>query len=114
LHGFLLFGDLARLDREAEAAGLAVDVGDAHIDLVADREALGALLGRSRQVGAADEGLHAFVFHLDAAILDRGDLDGDDRAALHAAVASANLSPPSALIESEMRSFSTSTSRPRP
>jgi hypothetical protein len=88
-----------------------VDVGHAHIDLVADLEALGALFGPvAGQVGAADEGLHAVVIDLDAAILDRGDLHGDDRAALHAAMASANGSPSSALIDSEMRSFSVSTS----
>src|SRR6056297_97836 len=85
-HGLFLFGDLTSLDRQAKTAGLAVHVGHAHIDLVTDREPLGALLGAvTRQIGAADEGFHAFVFHLDAAILDRGHLDRDDRTALHAA-----------------------------
>src|SRR6056297_46605 len=85
-HGLFLFGDLTSLDRQAKTAGLAVHVGHAHIDLVTDREPLGALLGAvTRQIGAADEGLHAFVFHLDAAILDRGHLDRDDRTTLHAA-----------------------------
>src|SRR6056297_1350639 len=36
LHGLALLGDLAGLDRQAQTARLAVDVGDAHVDLVAD------------------------------------------------------------------------------
>src|SRR6056297_664167 len=85
LNRLFLFGDFAGLDRQAQTAGLAVHVGHAHIDLVADREPLGALLGTvAAEVGAADEGFHALVFHLDAAILDRRHFDGDDRAALHA------------------------------
>src|SRR6056297_813217 len=85
LNRLFLFGDFAGLDREAQTAGLAVHVRDAHIDLVADREPLGALLCPvTAEVGATDEGFHALVFHLDAAILDRRHFDGDDRAALHA------------------------------
>src|SRR6056297_2655807 len=85
LNRLFLFGDLAGLDREAQTAGLAVDIGDADVHLVADREALGALLCPvTAEVGATDEGFHALVFHLDAAILDRRHFDGDDRAALHA------------------------------
>src|SRR5690606_7528633 len=57
----------------------------AGIDLVALGEALGTLFGAvAAEVRAADEGLHSVVFDLDAAVLDRGDLDGDDVAALHA------------------------------
>src|SRR6056297_1513677 len=85
LNRLFFFGDLAGLDRQTQTAGLALHVGHADIDLVADREALGALLGTvTAEVGAADEGFHALVFHLDAAILDRRHFDGDDRAALHA------------------------------
>src|SRR5690606_19132653 len=70
-HGFLLFGDLARLDRQAQLAGLRVDVGDAHVHLVADLEAFRALVAAvAAQVAAADERLLAVVIHLDPAILD--------------------------------------------
>src|SRR5690606_10441991 len=56
---------------------------DPGIDLLADREALGALLiAVARQVGAADEALDIVIDEIDlqAAILDAGDLAGDDRA----------------------------------
>ncbi|EBA07376.1 hypothetical protein SSE37_21295 [Sagittula stellata E-37] len=84
--GLFLFGDLACLDRQAQTTGLHVDVGDADVHLVTDRETLGALLGPvAGQVGTADEGLHAFVFHLDAAVLDGRHFDSHDGTALHAA-----------------------------
>ena len=41
---FLLFGDFQRLDRDRHLAGLAVELGDAGIELLADLEALGALI----------------------------------------------------------------------
>jgi hypothetical protein len=54
----LLFGDFQRLDRDRNLAGLSVELGDAGIDLLANGEALGALLGAvTRQIGTADEGL---------------------------------------------------------
>jgi hypothetical protein len=86
--GFLLFGDFERLDRDADLAGLLVEQGDAGVDLLADREALGALLVTvARQIGALDEGGHVGVddLHFDAAILHRGDFAGDDRALLQIA-----------------------------
>src|SRR5690606_17313612 len=83
--GFFFFGDFARLDRQAQTAGLGVDVGDADINLVADLEACGALvLTVAGEVPTTDEGLHAVVFDLDAAIFDRRHGDGDDRATLDA------------------------------
>ena len=57
----------------------------AGVDMVALGEALGPLLGAvAAEVRPADEGLHPVVLHLDAAVLDRGDGDGDDVAPLHA------------------------------
>jgi hypothetical protein len=54
--GFLLFGNFQRLDRQADLAVVLVELGDAGIDLLANGEALGPLLGAvTRQVGAADE-----------------------------------------------------------
>ena len=51
--------------------------------MIAHLEALGALvLAVAGKVRTADEGFHAVVFDLDAAILDRRHRDGDDRAAL--------------------------------
>src|SRR5688572_21595482 len=41
---FLLFGDFKLLDRERQPLGLAIVLGDARIDLLADREALGPLV----------------------------------------------------------------------
>ena len=43
-HGFLLFGDFQRLDRETDLAGLAIDRGHARIDLVALGETLRTLV----------------------------------------------------------------------
>ena len=78
---FLLFGDFQRLDRHRQLARLLV-VGDhARVDLLADREALGALLvAVARKIAALDEGLDAGLDqpHFEAAILDADDLAGDD------------------------------------
>src|SRR5688572_25492313 len=41
----LLLGDFQRLDRHADLAGLLVELRHAGIDLLADRETLGPLLG---------------------------------------------------------------------
>src|SRR5438128_10733894 len=41
----LLLGDFQCLDRYRDLAAAAIELGDARIDLLADREALGALLG---------------------------------------------------------------------
>jgi hypothetical protein len=42
--GFLLLGDFQRLDRDLHLAGLLVELDHPRIDLLADRETLGALV----------------------------------------------------------------------
>src|SRR5690606_14230910 len=79
----LLLGDLERLDRDGDLARLLVEGSDAGIHLLADGETLRTLLvAVARQVRALDEGVDVVVdqLHLDAAVLDTGDLAGDDRA----------------------------------
>src|SRR5262245_36396490 len=71
-HGLLLLGDFQCLDRHRDAAAVLVDVDDRRIDLVADVEPLGSLLGAiSGQVRALDEGRHVGIGDLDleAAVL---------------------------------------------
>ena len=68
--------------------GAAVELGDAGVDLLADGEALGTLLGAvARELGALDEGgeVGADDLHVDAAFLHLGDLAGDDGALLEVA-----------------------------
>src|SRR5216684_476415 len=74
-HRLLLLLDLARLDREAELARRLVDRRHLGVDLLADGEAVGALLAAiARQVGFADKARHAVPDgDLDAAIDDRRD-----------------------------------------
>src|SRR5690606_2265603 len=89
-HRLLLFGNLERLDGQRDLAGLAIDLGDAGIDLVALGETLGTLIGAiAAQVGAADERRHLRVgnLDLDAAVVDIGDRAGHDRALLDAVAA---------------------------
>src|SRR5687768_4804257 len=84
----LLLGDLQRLDRNADLARLLVELRHAGIDLLADRETLGPLLGAvAREFGALDEGgeLGADDLHVDAAFLHLGHLGGDHRVALQVA-----------------------------
>src|SRR6478736_5598173 len=79
--GFLLFRDLEGLDREGHAARLAVELGDAGIDLLAGGETLGALVATvTSKLVALDEGGEVGVddLHFDAAILHLEDLAGDD------------------------------------
>ncbi len=77
-HRLLLLGDLQRLDGDGDAARGLVDAGDGGIDLVADVEALGSLLGAvAREVRALDEGRQLAVADLD---LEPVLLDRDDRA----------------------------------
>src|SRR5713226_3189636 len=67
--GFLLFGDFQRLDRDLHLAGLLVELDHPRIDLFADGETLGALIGAlTRQFGPLDEGgeVGAGDLHLDA------------------------------------------------
>src|SRR6185312_8839705 len=69
-------------------AGLPVELDDAGIDLLADGEALAALVvAVARQFRALDEGLElgAGDLHLDAAVLDLDYLAGHDRTLLDVA-----------------------------
>src|SRR5213078_157513 len=86
LHRPLLLIDFARLDRQGNAPGGAVDRGDLGIASLADREAVGALLAAvARQFGFADKSGHAVgQRHLDTAFLDRADRRGHDIAFLDA------------------------------
>src|SRR6266487_3012890 len=77
-----------RLDRHRDLAAAAIELGDAGVDLLADRETLGALLGAiAGELGTLDEGgeIRADDLHVDARFLDLGDLAGDDRALLEVA-----------------------------
>ena len=112
-HGLLLLGDLQRLDRHRDAAAVLVEAGDGGIDLVADVEALGPLLGAvARQVGALDEGGDVAVgdLDLDAVLLHRQHLAGDLAALLAACRCVSSGSPPTCLMPRLMRSFCASTS----
>src|SRR5205085_3391948 len=83
-HRPLLLVDLARLDRQRDPPGGAVDRGDLGIDPLADGETVGALLAAvARQLGFADEAGHAVgQGHIDAALLDAADRRGHDIALL--------------------------------
>ena len=83
-HGLALVGDLQRFDRQADAPPVAIDAGDVGVHLVAHGVAVGALLGAlAREVGLANEALHAVVEgHLDAAADHGRDDAGDGGAAL--------------------------------
>src|SRR5437764_3690312 len=83
-HRLLLLIDLARLDRQRDPPGGAVDRGDLGIEPLADREAVGALLAAvARQLGLADETGHAVgQGHLEAGVLDAADRRGDHIASL--------------------------------
>src|SRR5260370_28364449 len=86
--GFLLFGDFQRLDRDLHLAGLLVELDHPRIDLFADGETLGALIGAlARQFGALDEGgeVGAGDLDLDAALLDLEHFAGHHRALLDVA-----------------------------
>src|SRR4051812_8092952 len=78
---FLLFGHFQRLDRDRELARLAVELGHAGIDLLADLEAVGALVvAIAGQIGAADEGVEigAGDFHIETGLLHVRHFAGDD------------------------------------
>src|SRR5260370_15577182 len=86
--GFLLLGDFQRLDRDLHLAGLLVELDHPRIDLFADGETLGALIGAlARQFGALDEGgdVGAGDLDLDAARLYLKHFAGHDRALLDVA-----------------------------
>src|ERR1700674_5580105 len=86
--GLLLFGDFQRLDRDLDLAGLLVELDHPRIDLFADGETLGALIGTlTRQFGPLDEGgeVGAGDLDLDAAFLDLEHFAGHHRALLDVA-----------------------------
>src|ERR1043165_615573 len=84
----LLLGNFQRLDRNADLARLLVELRHAGIDLLADRETLGALLGAvTRKIVALDEGgeIGPDDLHVDAVLLHLHHLAGDPRVALQVA-----------------------------
>src|SRR5450631_3564503 len=86
--GLLLFGHFQRLDRDLHLAGLLVELDHPRIDLFADGETLGALIGAlARQFGALDEGgeVGAGDPDLDATFLHLEHFAGHDRALLDVA-----------------------------
>src|SRR6202048_992721 len=86
--GLLLFGDFQRLDRDLHLAGLLVELDHPRVDLFADGETLGALIGAlARQFGPLDEGckVGAGDLHFDAAFLHLQHFAGHDRALLDVA-----------------------------
>src|SRR6185437_12356198 len=86
--GFLLLRHFQRLDRNAELARLAVELGDASVNLLAHREALRVLVGAlARELVALDERGHVGIdnLDLDAAFLDLDHLAGDHRSLLEIA-----------------------------
>src|ERR1700731_1292427 len=86
--GLLLLGDFQRLDRDLHLAGLLVELDHPRIDLFADGETLGALIGAlARQLGPLDEGgeVGARDLHLDPRFLHFEHFAGHDRALLDVA-----------------------------
>src|SRR4051812_11296979 len=86
--GLLLFGDFQRLDRDLHLAGLLVELDHPRIDLFADGETLGALIGAlARQFGPLDEGgeVGAGDLNFDAGFLHLEHFAGHDRALLDVA-----------------------------
>src|SRR3979490_2063854 len=86
--GLLLLGDFQRLDRDLHLAGLLVELDHPRIDLFADRETLGALIGAlARQFGPLDEGgeVGAGDLNFDAGFLHLEHFAGHDRALLDVA-----------------------------
>src|ERR1700730_7547316 len=86
--GLLFFGHFQRLDRDLHLAGLLVELDHPRIDLFADGETLGALIGAlARQFGPLDEGgeVGAGDPHLDATFLHFEHFAGYDRALLDVA-----------------------------
>src|SRR5689334_237692 len=82
----LLLGHFECLDRELHLGGAAVEQDDAGIDLLADLEAIGTLVvAVAGELRTLDEGgqIAADDLHVDAGLLDLGDLGGDDVALLH-------------------------------
>src|SRR3982074_3277596 len=87
-NGLLLFGDFQRLDRDLHLAGLLVELDHPRIDLFADGETLGALIGAlARQFRPLDEGgeVGAGDLNFDAGFLHLEHFAGHDRALLDVA-----------------------------
>src|SRR6202167_5609862 len=86
--GFLLLGDFQRLDRDLHLAGLLVELDHPRIDLFADGETLGALIGTlARQLRPLDEGGEVGTGDpdVDAAFLHFEHFAGHDRPLLDVA-----------------------------
>src|SRR3984893_2310719 len=86
--GLLLFGDFERLDRDLHLARLLVELDHPRIDLFADGETLGALIGAlAREFRPLDEGreVGAGDLHLDAGFLHLEHFAGHDGALLDVA-----------------------------
>src|SRR5271168_907047 len=86
----LLLGHFQRLDRHRDLTGATVELDDAGIDLLADREALGTLIAAvAREFRALDEcgEVSARELDFDAAVLDLEHFAGHDRALTHLALA---------------------------
>src|SRR5215813_13715758 len=84
----LLFRHFERLDRDLHLVGAAVELGDAGVDFLPDRETLRPLLAAvARQLGALNEGgeVAADDLHVDTGVLHLGHLAGHDRAFLEIA-----------------------------
>src|SRR3954447_1684772 len=84
----LLFGDFERLDRDLHLAGFLVELDHPRIDLFADGETLGALIGAlARKFGALDEcrEVGADDLNVDAAFLYLDHFAGHDRTFLDVA-----------------------------
>src|SRR5271165_4226131 len=78
----LLLGHFQRFDGDGDLASAAVELDDARVDLLADREALGTLVATvAGELVALDEGgeVGSGDLDLDPAILDLEHLAGDDR-----------------------------------
>src|SRR5215210_9405991 len=81
----LLLSHFQRLDRHRDLVSLAVELGDAGIDLFADRKAFGALIGAvARELRALDKGVETAAddFNLQPGFLHFGNFAGDHRAFL--------------------------------
>src|SRR6202045_713769 len=86
--GLLFLGDFQRLDRDLHLARLLVELDHPRIDLFADGETLGALIGTlARQFGPLDEGgeVGAGDPDVDATFLHLEPFTGHDRALLDVA-----------------------------
>src|SRR5690606_34405288 len=110
-NGFAFFGDFQRLDRELDAAGLAVVLGDACVDLFALAETLRTLIvAIAGEVSTTDEGGDVAVSdaHFDAAVGDVDHFRGDNSVLLQArAVSSAGIGQvvSSKLLDTERDTF---------